>query len=265
MTRSTDSFLLRERIHRGGMGVVWSEQQDALARRIPVHLVEPDLADIPDMLRQIRHDAHRVANHNAAVVIEPIAGHPVIAMERCDGISLARLLRVGGPVELDRALDLVSQLLAALATVHDGGMVHADLQPAAVMLDLRVDGELVSLIDFGGKNDAGGAAATEYLAPELITGGPPSVASDIYAAGVILYQLLTGSLPFAGATPLEVMQRQLRGVFPPVGLGRPELERICLQAIARPPTARYRDARTFAAAVDRARAAAPVRAYALVP
>jgi serine/threonine protein kinase len=260
MTRTIDAFVLRERIHRGGMGIVWCEGQDALAREIPVHLVEPDPAALPALLRQIRQDARLAANHNAAAVIEPINGTPLIAMERVEGITLARLLRIGGPIELDRALDLVSQLLGALAALHDGGNVHADLQPGCVMLDMRADGERVSLVDFGGKNDASGTVATEYLAPEVIAGGTPSVAADIYAVGVILYQLLTGSLPFRGKTPVEVMQRQLHGVFAPVGLGRPDLERLCLEAMARPSSGRFRDARAFAAAVDRARAPAPVRA-----
>ncbi len=259
MTSHVDPFLLREHINRAGMGLVWTAHQDALVHRTRVHLLEPDLAELPRLLQRVRHDAYRAADPNPSAVIDVDGGRPFVVMEHVEGATLAHLLRARRQMPAARALDIVHQLLDAVAALHDAGMIHADIQPASVV----VEGGVISLVDFGGDGDASGASATEYLAPEVIAGGPPSVASDLYAVGVILFELLSGELPFKGASAIEIMQRQLRGNAPPLSLTRlgravpAALERVCARALAREPAKRFRDARTFAAALQQATAPEP--------
>lgn len=258
MATLLDPFVLRERINQAGMGLVWRARQDALVGATEVHLVDPDLAALPALLEHVRHEARRAALRNPSAVIELPGRLPLVVMERVEGTSLAQLLRARGPLDLDHALSLIDQVLGALAALHDGGMVHADLQPASILVDPCADGEVVSLVDFGGAGDLDGTKATEYLAPEVIAGGAPSVASDLYAAGVVMYEVLTGQLPFHGRSAAEVMSRQLRGAAVPIAVCRPDLhipggvERACMRAIARSPGVRFGDARAFAEALREA-------------
>ncbi len=171
---------------------------------------------------------------------------------RIEGLDLARCLRASGPFPIQRAVDVVRQLLAALEVVHGDRAIHADVQPCNVVVEQCADGEVVSLVDFGGKNDARGAMATEYLAPEVIAGTPPSVSSDLYAVGVILYELVTGAPPFVGRTAIEVMTHQLHDAPPPPSRRRADaavLDGVCARAMARHPVHRFPDARTFANAL----------------
>ncbi len=172
---------VRDRIHEAGMGVVWQRAQRALALRIPVHIVEPDPEALPAMLGRICDDAHRSAASGAAV-IDGFAA-PLVAMERVEGTTLAERLSAGARFEPGRALDLVAEILAALAGIHDAGMVHGKLSPGTVVIGR--DG--VSLIDFSDIDDAAGDL--EFIAPEVLDGHPASAASDLYAVGAILEAL----------------------------------------------------------------------------
>ena len=160
------------------MGVVWQAAQGALALRIPIHIVEPDLAVLPELLGRICDEAHRSAAH-AAAVIDGLASAPVVAMERIEGVTLADRLSAGARYDRPHALALVDQILAALAVIHDAGMVHGKLWPGSVVIGR--DG--VSLIDFSDIDDA--VVDVEFIAPDVLDGHPPSVASDLYAVGAI--------------------------------------------------------------------------------
>ncbi len=178
---------------------------------------------------------------------------PSEIVDGIEGLDLARCLRAAGPFSLDRAVDVVRQLLAALEVVHGDGTVHADIQPRNIVIEPCPGGEIVSLVDFGGA--VGGTAGTEYLAPEVISGGAPTTASDLYAVGVILHELLIGEPPFVGHNAIEVMMHQLKDAPPPPSLRRPEvaaLDVVCQRAMARQPRDRFPDARTFANALAEA-------------
>ncbi len=214
-----DRALLRKRIHEGGMGVVWRGSQSALALRIPLHIVEPDPAKLPELLGQICDDAHRGAAP-AAVVIDGF-GPPLIAMERVEGATLADRLSGGARFSQTRAVDLVDKILAALAVIHDSGMVHGVIHPETVVLG--PDG--VSLIDFC-VPDFGWLGANDYVAPEVLDGYPPTAPSDVYSVGAILRELLVEARP------------------------RPSpIDRACARATAESPADRFPDARSFAAAL----------------
>lgn len=174
--------------------------------------------------------------------------------EGIEGLDLARCLRAAGPFAIDRAVDVVRQLLAALEVVHGEGTVHADVQPCNVIIEPCPGGEIVSLVDFGGHNALDGGSGA-YLAPEVISGGAPTAASDLYAVGVILHELLTGQPPYIGRNAVEVMMHQLKDSPPPPSRLRPEvaaLDVVCVRAMARQPRDRFPDARTFASALAEA-------------
>jgi serine/threonine-protein kinase len=217
MRRTTD--LLRERIHEGGMGVVWRGAQRALALQIPVHIVEPDPAKLPELLTEICDQAHRGARSGAAVIDG--FGAPLIAMERVEGTTLAERLGTGARFPLARAIDLTDKILAALAVIHDAGMVHGELHPDTIV----IGAEGVSIIDFEAP-DLGWLGASEYDAPELLAGGLPTVASDIFAVGAILRELIADARAPAPIT------------------------RACARATASAPAERFPDTRSFAAALQ---------------
>ena len=193
-----------------------------------------------------------------------------IALPKIDGPALDAVLEREDPLPLLRVLDIVLQILDALKMAHAQGIVHRDLKPANVLLR---GGAHVVVVDFGlAKIITGDAAATvltahnvvcgtpEYMAPEQARGDEIDARCDIYSAGVILYRLLTGSVPFGGATPLAVLTEHLTSPpTPPTkrapGRGiSPALEAVVLHALAKDPDARYGTASVMSAAILHARA-----------
>jgi len=185
-----------------------------------------------------------------------------IVMEWVDGGDLAHLIRERAPLPLEEAVRITADILRGLAAIHQAGIVHRDVKPANVLLDRRGRAKLT---DFGiarrsddptltGPVELLGTAA--YVAPERVRGEPATPASDLYAVGVILYELLTGQLPFPGQTPEELLAQHLHAApVPPRRWRRdipPALEQVVLRALAKDPGARYRSAEAMAAALQAA-------------
>lgn len=271
-------YVLRERIGQGGMGSVFLADQPALQRSVAIKVLHPDFASIPAHARRL-HDEAVIACHvrspHCVEVFDSGAlpdGTPYIVMEHVPGRPLGRII-ADEPISLSRALDLFDQVLHAVAATHHSGIVHGDVKSDNFLVEL-VDGvDHVTLIDFGLAEAVATPARVdresseimisgtpEYMAPERIAGDPASPASDLYGAGVILYELLTGTTPFGGGTAMEIMVRQTRDKVVPPSQRRPEraippvIDRIVLRALEKRPEARFADAATFAHAL---RAAAP--------
>jgi serine/threonine-protein kinase len=174
-----------------------------------------------------------------------------------------------------RAVDMMEQILRALGAVHAAGVVHGDVKSDNFLVETAAGRDRVTLIDFGLARLAGAphgidtedgevmvSGTPEYMAPEIVGGDPPTCASDLYAAGVILYELLTGTTPFGGGTPVEIMMRHARAAVIPPSLRSPErdlppaLDRVVLRALCKTPEARFPDAATFVREL-RAAVAAP--------
>ena len=193
-----------------------------------------------------------------------------IALPKIDGLALDTILHREGPLPLSRIYDLILQTLDALKMAHAQGIVHRDLKPANVLLR---GGTHVVVVDFGlAKILTGDVAATvltahnmvcgtpEYMAPEQARGDEIDARCDVYAAGVILYQMLTGAPPFSGTTPLSVLTAHLTS--PPVPPREraptrdisPALEAVVLHALAKDPADRYATAVAMSAAILHARA-----------
>ena len=255
----SDRYELRGVLGTGGMAEVREAHDRVLDRRVAVKLLRPDLARDPSVrerfLREARHAAR--FNHGNAVAVYDTGvqdGQPFIVMELVDGGTLADYLRERGQLDVTEATDIADAVLAALAAAHAVGLVHRDIKPGNVLLP-REGG--VRLADFGiakGVQEAtAGLTATgqvigtaAYLSPEQVEGHPATPASDVYGMGIVLYEMLTGSPPFSGGTPLAIALAHTTRPVPSLRAARPdvppELAGVVERALAKDPAARYPDA-----------------------
>ncbi len=200
------------------------------------------------------------------------AGLIYLALSRIEGPALDALLKSEGPLPIPRATAIFLEVCDALSEAHAQGVIHRDLKPGNVLLH---HGDRAVVVDFGmAKIMTGGGAGTtvltqhnmvfgtpEYMAPEQARGDELDARCDVYAAGVILYELLTGSVPFVGGTPLNVLTAHLTATPRPARERAPEreispaLEAVAMHAIAKDPQRRYRTAQALAAAIHSALAA----------
>jgi serine/threonine protein kinase len=194
-----------------------------------------------------------------------------MALPKLEGPTLEHVLEKEGPIRVERALEVMLEICAALRVAHAQGVIHRDLKPANVILE---SGKKAVVVDFGmSKIVTGSAGGTtnltahnmvfgtpEYMSPEQARGDELDARCDVYAAGVMLYEMLAGSPPFSGATPLNVLTEHLTGVLEPPsarakdGRVTPALESVVLHALARNRDERYPSASALAAAIMHARA-----------
>ncbi len=283
------SYILGKRLGAGGMGVVYEATLD---NGVPVAIKLPYCETLDDEYASRRfHDegiAGAIVSHpNLARVVEHGAtadGIPYLVMEHVDGERLSTRILHDGMVSLRAAAVLVRQLLDGLDALHAAGIVHADVKSDNVLIAC-VDGrDVAKLIDFGlahpdlegprrhvAVDDELVSGTPDYMAPEVIRGEGSTASSDLYAAGVILYELITGSTPFSGGTAQEIVNRHLSEPVIPPSLRRPDrevppiLERIVLRALAKDPTQRYRSAAAFASALAVAIPSLPDEEPGMVP
>jgi serine/threonine-protein kinase len=264
------SFGLRRMIGAGGSGSVYQADQLALGRTVAVKILRPELTQDPRFARRFHDEALAASRLNHPNVVSVIDygqtqdGLLYLVMEFLRGQTLARVLE-REPLTTARIVDLTAQILAGLEEAHDNGVVHADLKSENIVVEQRrVDWDLVKVVDFGIARLAGTPSAydgeticgtPEYMAPEVIRGQEPTYASDLYAVGVVIYELMTGATPFAGGTTLEILRRHLGEPpappserFPDAPRDR-DLEALALRALAKDPDRRFASAAEFRAAV----------------
>lgn len=269
-------YVLGDVIGAGGMGVVYGAVQRSLGRRVAIKMPRPDAPVQGDVLQRFRTEAFvagRLWHRNIIAVIDfgDSGGVPFLVMEHVHGVLLGRLLGSHGPLDIDVALDLTSQILDALAESHSCGIIHADVKADNVLVEsTRGGGVSARLFDFGlakayapdKTNESHLLYGTpEYMAPEIIRGQHASPASDVYATGILLYELLTGSTPFAGGASHEILSRQLSEdpLTPSRRRGDsqipPAIEGMIMRALAKNPSARFDDAQSFVSEIRRTRGA----------
>jgi serine/threonine protein kinase len=226
-------YQLHAEIARGAIGAVWSGRDTATGRAVAVKLLRSEAASQPDLVRNFMDEAEILGELSHPCIVRPItfgreADRYVFVMELVDGEDLRRRLRRDGPVPPAVAANLVAQLANALAYLHGRGIVHGDVKPGNLIVP--ADGGPVRLADFGvarrlrpaGTEPRATHATPEYVSPEVVEGAAPSPASDVYAMGVVLFELLCGRSPFKGGTPLDVLNRHRQcTVVPPAGLPAP--------------------------------------------
>lgn len=265
--RTLGRYRLDASLGHGGMAEVYRAVDGQLGRAVAVKVVHPDLARDSEFRQRFLREARLVAalTHPNIVPIYDFgeeAGLPYLVMPLFDGGSLGERLD-GRPVEPRRALRLLAELGLALDAAHRAGVLHRDLKPSNVLFD-RQDRAL--LADFGIALAAGAATRLTttgsvvgtpgYMAPEVAQGEPASPASDRYAFAVLAFELLTGSTPFAGDTPLAVLNQHATRPAPApserLAGAPPELDRIFAAALAKRPEERPATATEVVLAAARA-------------
>ncbi len=219
-------YEVSERIARGGMATVYRAVDRRLDRDVAVKVMHPHLAESEDFISRFRREAraaarlshpHVVAVHDQGLWEDSF----YLTMEFVDGHDLRSELRVEGALTLERALTVTQSVLDALAAAHRRDLIHRDIKPENVMV--THDG-VVKVADFGLARAVSEATAAStgtvlgtvaYLAPELLTSGQATQASDVYAVGIMLYEMLTGHQPFTGDVPINVAFQHVNSSVPP--------------------------------------------------
>lgn len=271
-----------EQVGEGGMGQVFSAIDMTLNERVALKTVTSTACDNERAVRQLKAEvqlARRITHPNVCAIydlqthaVQP-AGDDIsfLVMEFIDGQCLGKRLRSSGPLPLDLAQTIASQLLSGLAEAHRQGILHRDFKSENVMLRAHNDGRINAVIlDFGlakALNEKGSAVSTQthgrsiagtltYMAPEQIEGKPLSRATDIYAFGVVFYEMLTGRLPFeSGSWAASAVARLHRDATPPSTIN-PKipawLDAIVLHCLNREPSGRYENAQLVLDALEAA-------------
>jgi hypothetical protein len=263
-----DKFKLTACIGIGGSGAVYRADQIALGRTVAVKILNEELSADARMIKRFRDEAMSASrlNHPNCVSIIDYGQSPdgllYLAMEYVKGPTLTQLLVTQNPLAIDRVIDIVMQALAGIEEAHLAGVIHADLKADNIILDQRRAGvDIVKIVDFGiarlvtgvRDEDRSISGTPEYMAPEVISGSPPSFASDVYAVGIILYELLAYKTPFFAGSTTEILANHLKAMVPSLSARREhvpkELEGIVSRALAKHPGDRFVSAADMRAAL----------------
>src|SRR5215213_3260281 len=265
MTTTPQVLLDRYEVGRllgaGGMAEVFEGRDRLLVRRVAIKVPLAQYAHDPEFTHRFRREAQTAASlsHPGVVAVYDTGsenGTHFIVMEYVDGRTLKDVIRAEAPLYPDRAAEIAADVCAALGAAHARGLVHRDVKPANIML--MPDGR-VKLMDLGIARAAVGETLTQtaamlgtaqYLSPEQAQGQEVDFRGDLYSLGCCLYEMLTGTVPFRGATPVAIAYRHVREDPD----APPSLEAVCLKAMAKRPENRYQTAAEFRADLERARA-----------
>jgi eukaryotic-like serine/threonine-protein kinase len=254
----------------GGMGMVYRATDLSLGVEVALKLLRPELTSRSEAFERFRQEvllARQVSNPHV-VRIHDMArdgSNWFISMDYVDGEPLDRLLDRDGPMPVERALQLTAQIASGLAAAHAQHVVHRDLKPSNVLVDSR--GNAV-IADFGVARSLGGTGMThtgaivgtpDYLSPEQARGSSIDARSDLYTLGLLLYEMLSGQLPFSASTPSEALSQRLSGHLPPIERRRRDLPPWVARLVARllkpNPAHRFQSADQVVAAIEARRVA----------
>lgn len=251
-------YQLQERQATGGMATVYRAIDLMLERTVAIKLLRAELSDDPEFKERFRQEAKAAASlsHPNIVTVHDFGfdqGQLFIVMEYVPGTDLKSILISRGRFNTDEALTLMIQACNGIGYAHRSGIVHCDLKPQNILV---TPDQLVKVVDFGIARAFASISPDEkstvvwgspqYFSPEQSSGLAPGPASDVYSLSVVLFEMLTGQVPFNGATP-EELARQHREVPPPSPCKlnpeiSPSLEQMILKALSKEPSDRYRTA-----------------------
>ncbi len=256
-----DSYRIDAPIARSGMASVYRATDLRDNRQVALKIPHPDLEADPVLFDRFQRESDIGEKLSHPKVMRVYGGEDhsriYMVMEWCEGRLLRQVL-TERKMEQDRALRIALAILDALEYIHENGVVHRDLKPENIMVDAQ---DNIKLIDFGIAGDSSARRLTysgftaslgtpDYIAPEQVKGKRGDGRTDIYAMGVILYEMLTGKLPFAGPSPLAVMNDRLLNYPIPPRVANPaispELQEVLYRALERDPRNRYAKASNFA-------------------
>ncbi len=276
-------YKVQRRLGEGGMGVVYEAIDERLEKRVAVKVLRDDFARRQDVVARFTQEAKsaaRIKHENVLDVTDygqTDDGSFFIAMELLTGTDLADVLQADGVVAQDRGVEVAIQVCRALQAAHQKGIVHRDMKPENVFLVRTDDGrELVKIVDFGiaQMKDISGSSegsrkltrtgmifgTPEYMSPEQAAGKPVDQRVDVYASGVILYEMFAGRVPFMGDTFMGILTKHMFEQPPPLKQVNPavniplELEAIIFKALAKDPSERYQSMQEFGDDLQRFRA-----------
>jgi serine/threonine-protein kinase len=255
---------------RGGMGMVYKAHDRTLDETVAIKILRPDFAEDPRMAERFRSEiklARRVRHKNVCAIHDygQDQGLLYISMELIEGVDLKRILREKGALPPAEAYDVAIQVAEGLQAVHDAGIIHRDLKTPNIMRDAQ---GVARLMDFGvakRHGAEGSVTATgnivgtpEYMSPEHAQGQEVDFRSDVYALGVVIYEMFTGHVPFRGETPISTILKHLHDPPPLEGAQAakvpPDLRPVLRKALAKEPAFRYPTAAALAEALRQARA-----------
>ena len=257
-------YRLSELLGRGGMAEVWLAHDEHLSRPVAIKFLAPELGEDPEFLVRFFAEAQavaRISHPNVVMVLDfgQYEDSPYLVMEALAGGALSEM--VGEPLPEQRALALVAGASRGAGAAHNAGVIHRDIKPGNILLDEQGEPKLA---DFGiaasrrsERLTATGAAigSPHYISPEQATGGIPTPASDVYALGIVLYELLTGVRPFEGdnVTAVAIAQVEEQPVPPSRHAPSisPALDALVLRCLDKDPDRRFADGNELAAAVER--------------
>ncbi len=256
-------------IARGGMATVYVGTDTRLDRMVAIKIAHPEISDDAEFARRFIGEAKsaaRLSSPNVVAIYDQGTDGRLhyIAMEYVPGRTLRQLLRERGRLSVRESLDIMTGVLSGLAAAHQAGLVHRDVKPENVLL--TASGE-VKVADFGLARSVAGAIATQggmligtaaYLAPEQVKGGRSDARTDVYAAGVMLFEMLTGGQPHTGESPLAVAYKHVNDVVPAPssvvpGIS-PALDALVAMATSRDPELRPANAGQLLRAIGEVRA-----------
>jgi serine/threonine-protein kinase len=270
----SERYRLESLIGIGASGRVYRAGQISIGKAFAVKMLKPEFSHDPNWRQRFANEAKNTAKLNHPNVVSVVdygvidSGPSYLVMEFIEGRPLDAIIREDFPLPASRIIDLTLQILGALTEAHDLKIVHRDLKPENILVQqLRTHGEHVKILDFGIATllEANAYAITlsedhailcgtpEYMSPEQTRGAEVDARSDLYAVGIILYEMLTGTVPFSSSSPMETLRMQLEEtpkrpserVERDLGL----LEDICLRALAKDPRNRYEHAHAFREAI----------------
>ncbi|MCA1588064.1 MAG: protein kinase [Chloroflexi bacterium] len=257
-------YVLAETLGRGGMARVYRARDTQLGRDVAVKVMRADLAEDPVFGARFLNEARNAASISHPNVVEVLdygtdGPGPYLVMELEDGGDLASLIANEGPLSPHRAATIAGEVASAIQAAHKHGIVHRDVKPGNILLG--TDGQ-ARVADFGIARATGEQTLTgtgtslgsvDYFSPEQARGEPATAASDVYALGVVLYEMLTGRRPFSGDTPYAVAVARLEAPPPDPRALRPDIPKPLVTVVERAmtvdPDARYASAATMGRAL----------------
>ncbi len=260
--RTIHNYVIKEQIGQGGMGAVYLAEHARIGRRVAIKVLLPATSAQPDLVRRFFNEAKAAAEIRNPHIVDVIdfgeleEGTSYIIMEWLDGRSLADALAKDGRIAIPRAVHIARGIGRALAAAHERGIVHRDLKPDNIFLVRHDDdADFVKVLDFGiAKLTLGGASDVQtvagaimgtphYMSPEQCRGAVVDQRTDVYALGVILYEMLSGRRPFQGRNMAELFDAHmnqtppsLRSLDPSIP---PSVEQAIFQALAKDPDKRF--------------------------
>jgi beta-lactam-binding protein with PASTA domain/predicted Ser/Thr protein kinase len=263
-------YRILRKLGSGGMANVYLAEDEDLGRRVAIKILNDRYANDDDFVERFRREAKSAAalSHPNIVSIYDrgeAEGTYYIAMEVIEGRSLKELILTRGPLPITHAVAYTLEILEALRFAHRHGIIHRDIKPHNILI-----GERLKVTDFGiaragasQMTEAGSIMGTaQYLSPEQARGAPVTASSDLYSVGIVLYEMLTGKVPFNGDSAIEIAMKHLNELPKPPSKIRPEipeeLDQVVLRALSKAPEDRYQSAEEFAEDLHRVDAGLPL-------